>query len=74
MKDRFGSISVIVFKPDEVMICSPSKTVAVNGPRIIGERINPTGKKLFKQALVDNNIDYILTQAISQVNAGNPRC
>ena len=57
-------------EPDEVMICSPSKTVAVNGPRIIGERINPTGKKLFKQALVDNNIDYILTQAISQVNAG----
>ena len=57
-------------EPDEVMICSPSKAVAVNHPRIIGERINPTGKKLFKQALVDNNIDYILTQAISQVNAG----
>ncbi len=39
-------------------------------PRIIGERINPTGKKLFKQALVDNNIDYILTQALSQVSGG----
>lgn len=38
--------------------------------RIIGERINPTGKKLFKQALVENNIDYILTQALSQVQGG----
>lgn len=51
-------------------ICSPTNTVCINEPRIIGERINPTGKKLFKQALIDNNIDYILNQAIEQVNAG----
>ncbi|MBQ1507454.1 MAG: homocysteine S-methyltransferase family protein [Ruminococcus sp.] len=57
-------------KPETAAVCSPSRTVEINGPRIIGERINPTGKKLFKQALVENNIDYILAQAISQVNAG----
>ena len=51
-------------------VCSASTAVEINGPRIIGERINPTGKKLFKQALVDNNIDYILTQALSQVSGG----
>lgn len=51
-------------------VCSPTKTVIVNQPRIVGERINPTGKKLFKQALLDNNIDYILNQAIEQVSAG----
>jgi 5-methyltetrahydrofolate--homocysteine methyltransferase len=51
-------------------ICTPSKTVVVDQPRIIGERINPTGKKLFKQALKDNNIDYILGQAIEQTEAG----
>lgn len=51
-------------------ICTPSKTVAVNQPRIIGERINPTGKKLFKQALKNNDIDYILSQAIEQVQGG----
>ncbi len=57
-------------KSADTTVCSASTVVEINGPRIIGERINPTGKKLFKQALVDNNIDYILTQALSQVNAG----
>lgn len=51
-------------------VCSPSRTVVINQPRIIGERINPTGKKLFKEALRNNNLDYILTQGIEQINAG----
>lgn len=51
-------------------ICSPTTTVVIDQPRIIGERINPTGKKLFKQALKDNNIDYILGQAIEQIQGG----
>ena len=51
-------------------VCSASKTVIINQPRIIGERINPTGKKLFKEALRSNNLDYILTQGIEQVHAG----
>lgn len=50
--------------------CSPSKTVVINRPRIIGERINPTGKKRFKEALLANDIDYILGQAIEQTQAG----
>lgn len=54
----------------DTAVCSASAVVEINQPRIIGERINPTGKKLFKQALVDNNIDYILTQALSQTGAG----
>lgn len=57
-------------KSVDTMVCSSSMAVEINGPRIIGERINPTGKKLFKQALVENNIDYILTQALSQVSGG----
>lgn len=51
-------------------VCSPIKTVVVDQPRIIGERINPTGKKRFKQALKENDMDYILSQAIEQVEAG----
>ena len=51
-------------------VCSPLKTVVINQPRIIGERINPTGKKRFKQALIDNDMDYILGQAIEQVEGG----
>ncbi len=51
-------------------VCSGTRVVEINRPRIIGERINPTGKKLFKQALINGDIDYILNQAIQQVNAG----
>lgn len=51
-------------------VCSASKTVVIDQPRIIGERINPTGKKLFKEALRNNDLDYILTQGIEQVKAG----
>ena len=39
-------------------------------PRIIGERINPTGKKKFKEALKEHDIDYILREGISQQDAG----
>lgn len=52
------------------VLCSANQAVVIDGVRVIGERINPTGKKLFKQALLDKNISYILTQAIEQVNAG----
>jgi 5-methyltetrahydrofolate--homocysteine methyltransferase len=51
-------------------VCSPTKTVFLDQPRIIGERLNPTGKKIFQQALRDNNIDYILTKALEQAEAG----
>lgn len=50
--------------------CSASKTVVIDRPRIIGERINPTGKKRFKEALLENDIDYILGQAIEQTQGG----
>ena len=51
-------------------ICSPTKAVYLTEPRVIGERINPTGKKRFKEALLAGDMDYILNQAISQVEAG----
>lgn len=51
-------------------VSSGTKVVTVDEPRVIGERINPTGKKLFKEALKNNDIDYILSQGIEQVNAG----
>lgn len=50
---------------------SYSKAVYLgNGPVIVGERINPTGKKKFQQALRDKNINYILDEAFSQRDAG----
>ena len=43
------------------LVSSYGKTVEIGDrPVVIGERINPTGKSKFKQALEDHNIDYIL--------------
>ena len=54
----------------QAMVCSATETVVIDQPRIIGERINPTGKKKFKEALLNNDIDYILNQALEQTKAG----
>ena len=40
------------------------------GSKIIGERINPTGKKRFKQALKEHDLDYILREGITQQDNG----
>ena len=37
---------------------------------IIGERINPTGKSKFKQALRDQNMEYILEEGVKQADSG----
>lgn len=50
--------------------CTPTKTVIIDEIKVIGERINPTGKKLFKEALRKGDMDYIINEAISQVEAG----
>lgn len=51
-------------------VCSASNVVVIDCPRIIGERINPTGKKRFKQALQEHDLDYICNQAVEQLGAG----
>ncbi len=51
-------------------VCSGRRVAELDGVRVIGERINPTGKKRFQQALRENDIDYILERAIEQQDAG----
>lgn len=51
-------------------VCTATKYVNIDSVKVIGERINPTGKKLFKQALIDKDMGYIVNQAISQVKDG----
>ena len=52
-------------------ICSASELCAFGkGIRVIGERINPTGKKRFQQALRENDVNYIVAQAVEQEEAG----
>ncbi len=51
-------------------VCSATKTVYIDGVKVIGERINPTGKKAMKQALIDRDFNYIANQTLEQVEAG----
>ena len=51
-------------------VCSGTRAVAIDRVRVIGERINPTGKKRFQQALREGDMDYILSQALAQTDAG----
>lgn len=57
-------------KQSKYAITTPSKVVEIDEVRIIGERINPTGKKRLQQAILEKDIDYILKQAIDQIEAG----
>ena len=58
-------------KKDITMVSSYGHAVILGGkPMIIGERINPTGKKKFKQALKDHDMDYILKEGITQQDKG----
>ncbi len=52
-------------------VASGTKTVVLDeGTTIIGERINPTGKKRLKEALRNDKIEVLLAEAIEQTNAG----
>jgi 5-methyltetrahydrofolate--homocysteine methyltransferase len=51
-------------------VCTPSVPLPLSGVHVIGERINPTGKKRFQQALLEDDLDYILDVAIQQEDAG----
>jgi len=52
------------------VLCTPVDIVTVDGITVVGERINPTGKKRFQQALREGDMNYVLEQAVSQAEAG----
>lgn len=71
MIEKCEKYTPIVEEKNFTVVASYSKAVYLdNRPVIIGERINPTGKKKFQQALREQNIDYILNEAFSQQEAG----
>ena len=62
---------VPVTKKNRTVISSFSQAVEIGkNPVIIGERINPTGKSKFKQALRDHNLEYILREGVTQQDHG----
>lgn len=55
---------------EKSFVCSALQGVTVDGVRPIGERLNPTGKKRFQQALKDRDFAYLVSQALEQTEAG----
>ena len=51
-------------------LCTPVRCVEVNGITVVGERINPTGKKRLQQALREGDSAYACAQAVAQAEAG----
>ena len=51
-------------------LCTPVRFVDVQGITVVGERINPTGKKRLQQALRDGDSAYPCAQAVAQAEAG----
>lgn len=67
----FGITPKPLTDKDCTIVTSYSTAVELGGrPVIIGERINPTGKSKFKQALRDNNMEYILEEGVKQADSG----
>lgn len=67
----FGITPKPLTDKDYTIVTSYSTAVELGGrPAIIGERINPTGKSKFKQALRDNNMEYILEEGVKQADSG----
>ena len=72
IKDELKNLKLVKRNVQKITAVSSSSLTVVLGEeiKIIGERINPTGKKKLKEALKNNNMDYILKEAISQRDAG----
>ena len=74
MRAVYQAVENLAFSPpaprDFTVVCSGSESILLDRPVIVGERINPTGKKRFKQALMDGDMDYLLGEGISQRECG----
>ncbi len=70
--EKASSIQPVPTEAKEISLVSSYTNAVQFGeePILIGERINPTGKKRFQQALRENDIDYILNEALKQQDAG----
>lgn len=51
-------------------VCSATKAVFIDGVKVVGERINPTGKKAMREALLAGDMNYVADQVVEQVDAG----
>ena len=69
---KTSELSVVPITQKNITVVSSYSHAVEFGARpiLIGERINPTGKKRLKQALIEGDIDYILSEAVKQQEKG----
>ena len=53
------------------IVCSAAKYIDIQGPTIVGERLNPTGRQPLIDAYVSGNNDYVINLALEQSNEGS---
>lgn len=72
LKKEFENRKFSKIKPIKVKtgICSGNEMVELNGVRVVGERLNPTGKKRFQEALLNHEMEYICKVAIEEEESG----
>ena len=71
ISENISSLKKIDIEKDEnCIVCSPSKFIKIKSPTVIGERLNPTGRKLLKESLLKENFDYIINLGLEQIDAG----
>lgn len=72
LKEQIKDISPVPVTDKNITLVSSYSRAVIFGkePVLIGERINPTGKKRFKQALAEKDMDYILSEGVSQAEKG----
>lgn len=71
MAEEFRNKKVLNKKREKyTIVCTPSKAIIIDDIKVVGERINPTGKKLLKESLKKKDMSYTLKEAINQVEEG----
>ena len=58
-------------RKEKTLVCSPSKFIEIDGPIIVGERLNPTGRKSLIDAYTSGNNDYVINLALEQSKEGS---
>ncbi len=71
ISDNISTLKKVeIEKNNSCVVCSPSKFVEIKSPTVIGERLNPTGRKPLKEALINENLDYIINLGLEQIEGG----
>ena len=71
ISDNISTLKKVeIEKNNSCVVCSPSKFVEIKSPTVIGERLNPTGRKLLKESLINEKLDYIINLGLEQIEGG----